>query len=356
MHKYYCSIALLLAGIFVATGSLAEDAAKFDADNFVTLALECVHKQYPNKIAHVLNDDADAQTPKQLYPAFYGCYDWHSAVHGHWQLARYLRLNPEGTHAHSAKTALELSITAANIAAEVNYFEAEGRSGFERPYGLAWLMQLHAELLEIDSPMASIMVPLVMKVRGQLSEWLPKLNYPIRIGEHFQTAFAFGLMLDWARTVNDHEFEQLLVQRSRALYGNDLDCPLNYEPSGHDFLSPCLGEADLMRRVLPADEYAVWLKTFLPGLGKSNWLPIAQVTDRSDGKLAHLDGLNLSRAWMLEGMVSGLPESDARHNQLKASAQTHKQAGLEGITSGHYEGQHWLGSFAMYLETQRGIR
>jgi len=328
----------------------------FEADDFVTLALDCAHKQYPNKISHVLNDDTDAQTPKQLYPAFYGCFDWHSAVHGHWQLARYLRLYPDGEHIGAAIAILERSITAQNIAVELAYFQEEGRSGFERPYGLAWLMQLHAELVEIKSPLAPILKPLVTHVRLQLMEWLPKLNYPIRIGEHFQTAFAFGLMLDWARVANDKAFEQLLVQRSRALYGNDRDCPLTYEPSGHDFLSPCLGEADLMRRVLSTAEYAQWLKAFLPRIGQNNWLPIAQISDRTDGKLAHLDGLNLSRAWMLAGIASGLPESDPRHAQLLASSQAHQQAGLDGITSGHYAGQHWLGSFAMYLQTGRGIR
>ncbi len=354
MMRSWACVALLL----LSSGVMADtaDTIKFDADAFVTLALDCVHKQYPNKIAHVLNDDADAQTPQELYPAFYGCYDWHSAVHGHWQLARYLRLNPDGLHAQAALVALQRSITSKNIAAEVAYFQAEGRSGFERPYGLAWLLQLHAELVEMDSPLAAVLNPLVDQITEQLTDWLPKLNYPIRIGEHFQTAFAFGLMLDWARTTGRQEFEQLLVERSRALYGSDRNCPLNYEPSGHDFLSPCLGEADLMRRVLTANEYSRWLDAFLPGINTDNWLPTARVSDRTDGKLAHLDGLNLSRAWMLQGMASVLPETDPRHTRLLAAASAHQQSGLEGISSGHYAGQHWLGSFAMYLETQRGIR
>lgn len=333
----------------------ADDTPSFNAASFVQLALDCVHQQYPNKIAHVLNDDADAQTPRQLYPAFYGCYDWHSAVHGHWQLARFLRLNPDSPQAAAAKAALEQSITAENIAVETAYFQAEGRSGFERPYGLAWLMQLHAELVQMDSRLATVLQPLVRQARDQVMEWLPKLNYPIRIGEHFQTAFAFGLMLDWARITGDAPFAELLVSRSRALYESDKECPLSYEPSGHDFLSPCIAEADLMRRVLPAIEYSIWLNRFLPGIGTDNWLPVAQVSDRADGKLAHLDGLNLSRAWMLQGMASALPESDQRKAALLQSAEQHQQAGLDGITSGHYEGQHWLGSFAMYLETRRGI-
>lgn len=356
MQKILILSALLFSMRAAADDQAVESTVQFDASSFVQLALDCVHQQYPNKIAHVLNDDADAQTPKTLYPAFYGCFDWHSAVHGHWQLARYMRLYPDTEQAEAAKAALQLSITAENIRIETDYFKAEGRSGFERPYGLAWLMQLHAELIEVDSPLAATLDPLVQQARVQLVEWLPKLNYPIRIGEHFQTAFAFGLILDWARTVNDSEFEQLLVQRSRDLYGNDRDCPLSYEPSGHDFLSPCIAEADLMRRVLKQSDYVKWLKRFLPSIGQPGWLPVAQITDRTDGKLAHLDGLNLSRAWMLEGMASGLPKSDPRHAELIQTAIAHKQTGLNGIASGHYAGQHWLGSFAMYLETRRGIR
>lgn len=349
MHKFLCGLCLLLIV------PLLHSEQEFDADSFVLLALDCVHKEYPNKISHVLNSGGDAQQPKQLYPAFYGCFDWHSAVHGHWQLARYVRQYPDTDNATRAEAALAVSITVDKIAAEVSYFQEKGRSGFERPYGLAWLMQLHAELLEINSPLAPVLEPLVEQARNQLTEWLPKLNYPIRIGEHFQTAFSFGLLLDWARVSKDTEFEQLLLQTSLRLYKNDKNCPLTYEPSGQDFLSPCIAEADLMRRVLSVDEFASWLAAFLPTVGQPSWFPIARISDRSDGKLAHLDGLNLSRAWMLEGIASALPVSDVRKKQLLESAQTHKLAGLEGIASGHYEGQHWLGSFAMYLLTGRGI-
>ena len=204
-----------LAILFIALYSgiaISEDteSIQFNPDDFVQLALDCVHQEYPNKIAHVLNNDSDAQTPKQLYPAFYGCYDWHSAVHGHWQLARYARFNPGKPQAKSALDKLAQSITVKNITAEIAYLQAEGRSGFERPYGLAWLMQLHTELVEMQSPLAAVLQPLIQVARTQLVDWLPKLNYPIRIGEHFQTAFAFGLLLDWAQVVNDSEFEQLL--------------------------------------------------------------------------------------------------------------------------------------------------
>lgn len=328
----------------------------FEPDAYAQLALDCVHQEYPNKIAHVLNSDADVKRPRDLYPAFYGCYDWHSAVHGHWQLARYARRYPESPLAEQALAKLRQSITPVAITQEVAYLETEGRKSFERPYGLAWLMQLHTELVEMQSPLADTLKPLVLMSRELLAEWLPKLLYPIRIGEHAQTAFAFGLMLDWANTVGDREFAALITGRSRVLYQRDINCPLSYEPSGQDFLSPCIAEADLMRRVLSADAYAKWLSGFLPSIGENNWLPVARVSDREDGKLAHLDGLNISRAWMLQGMAAALPAKDRRKMALQLAAKVHRRAGLEGISSGYYAGQHWLGSFAMYLDSQRGTR
>jgi hypothetical protein len=203
------------------------------------------------------------------------------------------------------------------------------------------------------------LAPLEAVAADRLREWLPKLAYPIRSGEHSQTAFAFGLALDWARTAGDAGLEALLVSTSQRLYLGDRACPLAaYEPSGHDFLSPCLAEADLMRRLLPAEEFAAWLEGFLPGIPEDagpEWLPVARVTDRVDGKLAHIDGLNLSRAWMLEGIAASLPLADLRHITLRASAAVHARAGLEGVSDEHYAGSHWLGSFATYLATGRGL-
>jgi hypothetical protein len=239
---------------------------------------------------------------------------------------------------------------------------APGREGFERPYGLAWLLQLGAELREWKDEdaarWAAALAPLEALAADRLREWLPKLAYPIRGGEHFQTAFAFGLALDWARTAGDSGLEALLVSTSRALYLGDRDCPLGYEPSGHDFLSPCLAEADLMRRILPGEEFADWLARFLPGVGadrNGDWLPVGRVTDRVDGKLAHIDGLNLSRAWMLEGIAAALPSADPRRASLQAAAAAHAVAGLAGVSDAHYAGSHWLGSFATYLLTGRGL-
>jgi hypothetical protein len=337
------------------------------AARFARLALACVHKEYPNKIAHVLNSDADVHPPRELTPAFYGCYDWHSSVHGHWLLARLARTYPQAPFAPAARAALAQSITPEHIAQEVKYMTGEGRASFERPYGLAWLMQLGMELREWGKSdvfarrLSATLQPLEEAAAGRLKTWLPKLSHPVRIGEHDQTAFALGLLIDSARTSGDSAFEQLLTSRARDFFLQDRDCPLSYEPSGEDFLSPCIAEADVMRRVLAPAEFARWLSGFLPqiptgGQTSSQWLEPAVVTDPSDPKLAHLDGLNLSRAWMLEGIASGLPENDARRPALLAAAEAHAKAGLASVTGEHYEGGHWLGSYAVYLVTRRGIQ
>jgi hypothetical protein len=355
---------LILAAIFclLSFQARAEALSTETATRLADLALECVHKEYPNKIAHVMDSDADAQPPGKLTPAFFGCYDWHSAVHGHWLLVRLTRLHPEAPFALRAREALAKSLTAENVAIEAAYLGRKGRETFERPYGLAWLLALSRELREWDDPQArawaATLAPLERAAVARLQDWLPKLAYPIRDGEHNQTAFAFGLVLDWARATGAREVEDLLIARTRALYAADRDCPIGYEPSGQDFLSPCLGEADLMRRVLAPPQFASWLKAFLPGIprnGSPDWLAVGVVTDRTDGKLVHLDGLNLSRAWMLEGIASGLLAEDPRIPALLAAAARHRSAGLSAVTGESYAGGHWLGTFAAYLVTARGI-
>jgi hypothetical protein len=333
------------------------------AERFARLALACVHQEYPNKISHTLSSDADARVPRELTPAFYGCYDWHSSVHGHWLLARVARLLPEAPFSGDARAALARSLAPEKLAAEVSYLQGKGRVSFERPYGLAWLLQLVAELREWNAPQArewsESLWPLERAAMARLRAWLPKLTRPVRVGEHSQTAFALGLVLDWARSGGEREMEALVVARSRDFYGADRACPLGYEPSGEDFLSPCLGEADLMRRVLQPAEYARWLDAFLPDLprdGRSDWLAPGIVTDPTDPKLAHLDGLNLSRAWMLEGIAAGLPERDRRIAALRPAAAMHREKGLAAVTGEHYEGGHWLGTFAVYLVSGRGLR
>ena len=354
-----------LAALAVAlTSASAQQPAKLDqraAGRFAALALACVQKEYPNKISHSLNSAADVKAPHELTPAFYGCYDWHSSVHGHWLLARLVREFPDAPFAPSAIKALKANITAPRIAGEVAYLNAPGRETFERPYGLAWLLQLAAELRESPNAearaLSATLQPLEGAVVARLKAWLPKLAYPIREGEHPQTAFAFGLVLDYARG-RDAALADLVVSKVREFHLKDRDCPIGYEPSGQDFLSPCIAEADVMRRVLAPNEFATWLTGFLPKIPTTNagdWLPIGVVTDKTDGKLAHLDGLNLSRAWMLEGIAAGLPAGDRRRTALLAAAATHATSGLAAVTGEHYEGGHWLGSFATYLTTRRGV-
>jgi hypothetical protein len=356
-----CTIFLL----FTANAMATERTAEFDikaAERFASLALACVHKEYPNKISHTLNSDADVGPPRKLTPAFYGCYDWHSSVHGHWLLVRLIRVFPDASFVPSAREALRQSLTAENITQEGAYLRAEGRASFERPYGLAWLLQLVAELREWKNPeahqMAVNLYPLEQAVLERLRDWLPKLSHPVRIGEHDQTAFALGLMLDYARTSGDGKLAELGESKARQFYLSDRNCPLAYEPSGEDFLSPCLGEADLMRRVLPSRDFARWLQAFMPQISPARagkWLQPVVSPDPSDPKLAHLDGLNLSRAWMLEGIATGLPKGEKQLPTIMAAAEEHRRAGLAAVTGKHYEGGHWLGSFAVYLVTRRGI-
>ena len=359
----FLAILLLMPSVVAAATNTAPTFDEKAADRFAKLALACVGKQYPNKISHVLNSDADVAPPRKLTPAFYGCYDWHSSVHGHWLLVRLLRTFPDALFAAQARDALRKSLTAENLKQEAAYLRGEGRVSFERPYGLAWLLQLCAELREWDDDesreMSANLRPLEDAAIERLKIWLPKLSHPVRIGEHDQTAFGLGLMLDYSRSTKNDSLARLVEDSARKFFFADRDCPLNYEPSGEDFLSPCLGEADVMRRVLPQTEFAKWLNDFMPQIpttGSDDWLKPVVSPDPSDPKLAHLDGLNLSRAWMLEGILSALPRDDQRIAALQAAADAHRRAGLAAVTGAHYEGGHWLGSFAVYLTTQRGIQ
>jgi hypothetical protein len=351
--------------LMAAPDSASQSPSDFDlraAERFAGLALSCLHREYPNKIAHVLNADADVKPPRELTPVFFGCYDWHSAVHGHWLLVRLIRTWPDAPFAGKVREALERGFVPAKVTAEVAYLRGEGRGPFERPYGLAWLLQLSAELGEWDDPKgrgwSETLRPLEEEAVRRLSDWLPKLSSPVRTGEHSQTAFALGLILDAARSRGHRELEALVVERARRYFLADKGWRLAFEPGGEDFLSPGLAEADLMRRVLDKPHFATWLSAFLPDLapdGAQSVMVPAVVTDKKDGKLAHLDGLNLSRAWMLEGIAAALPEGDPRIPGLRANAARHRHSGLAAVTGEHYEGGHWLGSFAVYLVTRRGL-
>jgi len=320
---------------------------------YVEQALGAVHQEYPNQPKYVLRGDEDVAPPRHLTPAFYGCFDWHSAVHGHWTLARALRLWPAAPFAGRAAGALDGSLTPEKTEAERAFLEP--RPAFEMPYGISWLLTLSAELHRHPHPGSdrwrAALEPLVATVSPRLARWLEGLPGPIRTGEHNQTAFAMGLALDAARTAGDADLEARVAARARDFHLEDRGVPLAWEPSAHDFLSPALAEADLMRRVMDAGEFAGWLAGFLPALDGAgdDWLLPCPSPDPGDGKLVHRVGLNLSRAWMLRAIGAALPAEDPRRAVLAGAASGHEEAGLPGALTGHYAGAHWLGTFAVYL-------
>ncbi|VWX59634.1 DUF2891 domain-containing protein [Sphingorhabdus sp. 109] len=335
---------------------------------YARIALNCINKQYPSKISHVLNSAADVAEPAKLTPLFYGCFDWHSAVHGHWLLIRLWGQDLVPDMDDEIAAALAANYTAAKVAGELAYFQGADRTAFERPYGIAWFLQLTAELRDIAKGEGSKaeqaklwldrLQPLEALIVDNIKNWLPKLAYPVRLGTHNQSAFAFGLFLDWAARSGDREMTALVREKALDFHRQDRDCPMAYEPSGEDFLSSCLMVADLMRRLMNQREYAEWLSGFLPALptdGRGDWLEMGVVKDPTDGKLVHLDGLNLSRAWALEGMASALPDDDPRRAALLASARLHGNSGEQAVRTPHYSGSHWLASFATYWRTRRGI-
>ncbi|HKV40241.1 MAG TPA: DUF2891 domain-containing protein [Blastocatellia bacterium] len=334
-----------------------------EASHFARLALKCVRQEYPNKLDHVINDAAQVQSPRALHPAFYGCFDWHSCVHGHWMLVRLIRLFPRLPEAAEIRSALNDDLTAENISAEVAYLGQANRQSFERTYGWAWLLKLAEELYTWDNPDAKKwyknLRPLSDAIAGRFVSFLPKQNYPIREGVHPNTAFGMAFALDYAKTVGDTALSDLIARRSLDYYGKDANYPAKLEPGGMDFLSPALEEADLMRRVMKPARFAIWFHRFLPGVSQgrpSSLFNPALVTDRTDPTLVHLDGLNLSRAWCMRHIASTLPQHDRARIRLEASARVHAAAGLAHVASGAYVGEHWLATFAVYMLSSTSSR
>ena len=329
---------------------------KAEASHFAQLALKCVTKEYPNKPDHTINDDKDVKSPRTLHPAFYGCFDWHSSVHGHWMLVRLLRLFPELPEATKIRAALNANLAAENIAVEVAYLAQPNRQSFERTYGWAWLLKL-AEALHGWSDAdgrrwASNLAPLATALSEAYLRFLPKQTYPIRTGVHPNTAFGLAFALDYSLATGNQKLQNLIEERSRTYFGNDANYPASWEPGGEDFFSAALMEADLMRRVLKPAEFADWFHRFLPDVAKGEPQSIlrpAVVSDRTDPKLVHLDGLNLSRAWCMRSIAGALPQSDAARKILAEAARAHAQDGLVHVASGNYEGEHWLASFAVFM-------
>jgi hypothetical protein len=330
------------------------------ASGFARLALRGLGKEYPNKPEHVMAGPDDVKGPRALHPAFFGSYDWHSSVHGHWMLARLLRQFPDLPEAGEIRSVLNGHLTAENLEAEAAYFARKESRPFERPYGWAWLLKLVEDVHGWDDPDAKrwsqTLRPLAEVVVARYLGFFPKQTYPIRTGVHPNTAFGLAFAHDYARAVGDTRLRALVEERARAYFGADRDAPARWEPSGADFFSPSLVEADLMRRVLRPAEFRAWFARFLPGAARgepgSLFAP-ATVTDRTDPQLVHLDGLNLSRAWCLRNVAAALPGDDPARAALTEAAARHAAAALGHVASGDYAGEHWLASFAVYLLTTR---
>ncbi len=354
---------VLIAVIVMFTGACTEnnketveksiELTQDQANILAELPLACMQNEYPNKLGQTLGSENDLGQPSELHPAFYGCFDWHSSVHGHWSLVKLLKVFPDLKRAEEIKTKLLQNISEENIISELEYFHGEHNKSYERTYGWAWLLKLAEELYTWDDPLAkeinSNLQPLTDLIVERYIEFLPKLLYPIRVGEHANTAFGLAFAWDYAETVGHDVLMTAIESRARDFYLDDIDCPLSWEPSGFDFLSPCLEEIDLMRRVLNKEEFKSWLTSFSPDLISRDFsLPVGEVSDRSDGKLVHLDGLNFSRAWVLYGLANQYPE----YGNLNKISNKHFEYSFPNLIGDTYEGGHWLGTFALYAITQ----
>ena len=344
------------------TGNLLQDGKALEltleqANRLAELPLNCIDTEYPNKLNQVIGSAEDLGEPRELHPAFYGCFDWHSAVHAHWSLVSLLKQFPELEKAEQIRTQLEESLTKENILAEVEYFKGEHSDSFERTYGWAWILKLAEALHTWEDPLAreleKNLQPLTNLIVSKFMEFLPKLNYPIRVGEHTNTAFALAFAYDFAAATENQELTALIKQRAKDFYLNDDNCPLAWEPSGFDFLSPCFSEIDIMRRTMPASAFNLWMEDFMPQLKNEDFtLQPGQVSDRTDGKLVHLDGLNFSRAWVMYGLANQYPE---KYSHLKEVAREHINYSLPNLVGDTYEGGHWLGSFAIYALQEANV-
>ena len=317
-----------------------------EADRLASLPLACIQHPLPYKPGHVIAQASDLKMPIEHHPAFYGCFDWHSAVHGHWSLVYLLKNFPQLSQRDKARQMLNENLTAANIQKEVDYFSLNKQTkSFERTYGWAWLLKLSEELYSWDDPQAkewyNNLKPLATYISEGYQSYLPKLVYPIRVGEHSNTAFGLSFAYDYAIAVGDATLKDIIEQSAVRFYKDDNNCPINWEPSGYDFLSPCLQELDIMKKIMKPEDFIKWNSAFLPGLyDQSTKLAPGEIKDRSDGKLVHLDGLNFSRAWCLYTL------SD--NSYCVQIADEHMQHSLSNIVDGDYAGQHWLASFALY--------
>ncbi len=318
------------------------------AKHLYHFAYECIDREYPYKLGQVLSNKSQLKTPRELHPTFYGCFDWHSSVHGHWTLINILKYFPNFQWKDNILKKIGKNITKENIEKEIAYFNDRYNKNFERTYGWAWLLKLAEVLNEWQYPKAKEwaenLKPLTNLIAQKFINFLNKLNYPIRVGEHPNTAFGMSFAIDYAKKYNT-ELYQTIKDRAKHFYTNDINCPLTWEPGGFDFLSPCLQEASLMNKILPKTDFIEWLDKFLPNFRKkpSKFIKAAEVVDKSDGKMAHLDGLNFSRAWCLYQIGKTL-----ENPKMIDLANTHFKFSYSKMDSGEYMGSHWLASFALY--------
>ncbi|CAM4013867.1 DUF2891 domain-containing protein [Flavobacterium antarcticum] len=343
MYKY------ILLFLTVASSSFAQILTAEQANHLATLPIKCLQQEYPNKLSQLLIDSSEIASPKELHPAFYGCFDWHSSVHGHWSLVYLLNHFPELNSRAEVIKKLQVNLSKENIQKEIEYLSKPHEKSFERTYGWAWLLKLQMELDSSSDAyaknLAQNLQPLTDIIASRYIEFLPKLNYPIRAGTHSNTAFGMNLAWDYAVYSKNEALRQSISENAIRLYQKDENCPFDWEPSGTDFLSPCLEELGIMQRVLPAKIFLVWTKQFALKLfnRKYNW-DVARVSDRTDGHLVHLDGLNFSRAWNFYYLIQQYPKE---FSHLQELADTHLTFSLPSVVDGNYEGEHWLASFAL---------
>ncbi len=323
------------------------------ASHLASLPLKCITQQFPYKTGITYSSDSLIIHPIHYHPAFYGCFDWHSSAHGHWMLVKLVKLFPDMPEANTIRSLLTSQLSSENVQTELRIFRDKNNKSFERTYGWAWILQLQKELLEwndtLGIKLSENLRPLAWHFSEEYRNFLIKLVYPIRVGEHSNLAFGLRMAWDYAVMANDDSLKSSITEAAIRFYAKDENCPITWEPGGTDFLSPCLEEADLMWRILPAEAYTRWIKKFLPLLFKADFtLPVGEVRDRSDGRLVHLDGLNFSRAWCLYGIAAHVTNN---HQRIRSQAEKHLAAALPHVASGEYMGEHWLASFAVYALT-----
>ena len=349
-------VLLLLIGIIFSTPARSQTVImklnQETASKLARIPLACLNKEFPNKLNQVLGDEYDLKNPEKLHPAFYGCFDWHSSVHGHWMLIKLVKLFPEMPEKEEIFEIMDKNLNPENINSEIEYFQVEYNKTFERTYGWAWLLKLVQELNDWDHPKGKVwlenLMPLADLIKEKYTDFLPKLTYPIRTGEHPNTAFGLSLAYDYASSLEDVKFKDLIETRSMNYYLEDKNCPISWEPNGFDFLSPCLEEANLMQKILEKEQFQDWIADFIPDFSS---ITPAIVSDRTDPKIVHLDGLNFSRTWCLFG-ISNTIENPLK-DELIQNAVNHFNASFPHLSSGNYEGEHWLTSFAILAITSQ---